>query len=490
MRLNSLLGARKPEAVSSSGDPEVSGITCDSTRVKPGFIFFAVRGQTRDGNQYVQDAIDRGAVAVISDRPANFGRDAIVYIRVRDVALNLAEIACAFYGHPSRKLKMIGITGTNGKTAIAFMVRNILAVAGLKPGLIGTVVYEIGDRVIPAVRTTPEAPVLQALMAKMVAAGCKSAVMEVSSHALVQKRSWGIDFDVTVFTNLTHDHLDYHGTVQNYFQAKSILFKKMSRKRKPAFAVINLDDTWGQELFRMKNIDAEKISYGITDPKAMVHAERVELGPHGSVVGISSPWGKVELNLKLLGRFNVSNALATFAACAALGVDTAIIARVLSDVVVVPGRLEEVPTGRDFQVFVDYAHTADALQNVLTTLREICAHRLLVVFGCGGNRDKKKRPLMGEVVVRLADYAIITSDNPRGEEPVEIIDQIKAGFGTSSRYETIEDRRKAISRILAVAEKGDIILIAGKGHENYQEFANTILPFDDRKVVRELLEIK
>lgn len=488
MKLSVLAGILKTPAVSGGLDYDIKGITYDSRQVKAGYLFCALPGQHQDGNQYIQDAIDRGAVAVISEQAAAFSRGQVVFIQVADARAAMAELAAAFYGHPAAALRLVGVTGTNGKTTTAFMIRAALADAGRHPGLIGTVQYEIGDRIIPASRTTPEATDLQNLLAQMVHVGCKSAVMEVSSHALVQKRVGGLDFDVAVFTNLTHDHLDYHHTLDEYFAAKSLLFRQLARRRKKPVAVVNLDDPYGQKLAAVP-LDAEVITYGLQS-QAMVQTVNLRLSSHGSVVDLRSPWGPVALTLKLLGRFNVSNALAALSAGAALGLDPQRVAAVLARLPVVPGRLEEIPTGRGFQVFVDYAHTEDALQNVLNTLREITNQHVIVVFGCGGNRDRKKRPLMAGVADRLADYTVVTSDNPRKENPSAIIAEICAGFPRRDRYEIVADRQEAIFRALSLAEPGDIVLIAGKGHENYQEFANTIIPFDDRQVVRECLGIK
>jgi UDP-N-acetylmuramoyl-L-alanyl-D-glutamate--2,6-diaminopimelate ligase len=489
MKLNVLLERIQPLAMSGVANIDVKGIAYDSRQIKPGFIFCALPGQREDGSRYVQDAIAQGAAVVVSERAAAASRGQAAFIQVRDPRAAVAALAGAFYGDPSRKLQLVGITGTNGKTTTAFMARDILRAAGRKPGLIGTVEYEIGERIIPAGRTTPEAADLQKMLAEMVHVGCQSAPMEVSSHALVQKRVWGIEFAVAVFTNLTHDHLDYHLTVPQYFEAKALLFQGLARQQKKASAVINLDDPWGAKLTHWPGVEVPVITYG-TQSEAMVRASRIQVSAAGSEVEVQSPWGPATLKLKLPGRFNVYNALAALAACGVLKIEPAVSAAVLSNISAVPGRLEEIPTGQGFQVFVDYAHTEDALQNVLTTLREFASNRLLVVFGCGGNRDAKKRPLMGGVVARLADYAILTSDNPRKENPSAIITQIRSGMQGANNYEVVEDRYEAIARALTLAEKGDVLLIAGKGHENYQEFANTVIPFDDRQVVRECLGIK
>ncbi|MFA5190849.1 MAG: UDP-N-acetylmuramoyl-L-alanyl-D-glutamate--2,6-diaminopimelate ligase, partial [Verrucomicrobiia bacterium] len=398
------------------------------------------------------------------------------------------RLAAQFHGHPDRRMKVIGITGTNGKTTTAFMVQHILKEAGIKTGLIGTVRYEIGERVIPASRTTPEAVELHEMMAQMVRQNCGAVVMEVSSHSLDQKRVLGIDFDVVVFTNLTQDHLDYHKTMDNYFDAKSILFKSLSSNGKIGMAVINVDDPRGRELVAMP-LKAAKLTYGIEN-EAMVRGRMLAVNCVGLKFEVATPKGEDRISLPLFGRYNVANALGALGACMTLGVKLPTMARALKSLPAVPGRLERVDCGQPFQVFVDYAHTDDALKNMLTTLRESTTKRLLVCFGCGGNRDTRKRELMGRVASQLADFSVLTSDNPRKEEPRAIISQIEEGFsdaGSAGKYEVVEDRREAISRVLAMAEEGDIVVIAGKGHETYQEFADTVISFDDREVAREYL---
>lgn len=486
MRLDKLLEVVTPESVVGTIRAEITGISHDSRRVRPGHLFVALRGRNHDGVRFVDEALRRGAAAILCESPLGLPpQSAVAIIRVADARRALALAACAFHGHPSRVLCVAGITGTNGKTTTSFLLRAILERAGRSTGLIGTIQYLVGPRVIPASRTTPESSDLQELLAEMVRVGCSAAVMEVSSHALAQRRVEGIAFDAAVFTNLTHDHLDFHGTEEAYFQAKTLLFRDLGREKR-AFALINRDDPWGERLWGLPEVGGVRLSYG-EQPAVDVRAEDVSVHPAGSSFRVRSPWGNIPIRLKLLGRFNVSNALAAFAAGCALGVTPEQAAAALENVVSVPGRLEPVPTNRGFQVYVDYAHTHDALQNVLTTLRELTARHLIVVFGCGGERDTRKRPLMGATATRLADYAVITSDNPRREPPTEILAQIVAGIEQSGRHEVIEDRREAIGRALRLAGPGDVVLVAGKGHENYQEFANTVVPFDDRQVVRECL---
>ena len=485
MRLEYLSKIIQPLTIRGPQGLDIEGIAYDSRQVRPGYLFVTLRGRHREGRDFIEDAIHRGAVAVVG-QSEEVSRRGVTTICVEDSRRALAEIACAFYGEPSHSLQVIGITGTNGKSTTAFMCRDILKAAGRTPGLIGTIRYEIGERSIPASRTTPEASDLQCMLDQMLRVGCKSAVLEVSSHGLDQKRVWGIDFDVGVFTNLTRDHLDYHKTLDQYFGAKTLLFRGLGQRGKSASAVINIDDPWGVQLANTGGFNARRITFG-THPGAVIRAGEIRLTPHGSVFDFTTPWGGGQVRLKLLGRFNISNALAAVGACGALAVDPKLIADALSEMVCVPGRLEPIRNSREISIFVDYAHTPDALANALRTLREVTDKRVLVVFGCGGNRDRGKRPIMGAAAATLADYSIVTSDNPRGEDPAAILAEITAGFGACANFEVEEDREKAIAKALALARPGDTVLIAGKGHENVQEFANTIVPFDDRDVVKRLL---
>lgn len=486
MRLEYITRMVQPLTVKGPQNCEIEGIAYDSRQVRPGWLFVALHGHKQDGTDYIADAVSRGAVAVLSDSDCWSGRN-VAMIVVHDTRQAMAEVASAFYEEPSRHLQMIGITGTNGKTTTSFLARDILRAADRSPGLIGTIRYEIGQRVIPAGRTTPESPDIQGMLDRMLKAGCRSAVMEVTSHGLDQKRVWGVDFDVGVFTNLTQDHLDYHHTMERYFAAKTLLFRALGQMEKRAHAVINIDDPWGMQLANTNGFTARLITYG-THPSAMVMAEDVQVSAVGSTFRVVTPWGAAPVRLNLPGAFNVSNALAAAASCGVLGVDVHLIADVLGRAETVPGRMERIPSDRGFNVYVDYAHTPDALTNALTTLRALTKGRLIVVFGCGGNRDRGKRPIMGAAAARLADHAVVTSDNPRGEDPAAIIGEITAGMPAGSAFDTEVDREKAIFKALTMAGAGDTVLLAGKGHENYQEFENTVVPFDDREVVRRLLQ--
>ena len=487
MKLETLIRVLRPLAVQGDLQRDIESLAYDSRQVRPGALFVALPGQRCDGCDFIQDALRRGAVAVVGESVPAAGSTPL--IRVADARRALAELACAFYGSASSKLFLVGVTGTNGKSTVAFMIRDLLRAAGLTPGLIGTIRYEIGERSIPAGRTTPEAPDLQAMLDQMHRAGCRSAVMEVSSHGLDQKRVWGIDFDVGVFTNLTQDHLDYHQTMQRYYAAKAELFKELGQAEKRADAVINLDDPWGMHLTQSGVIRVALTTFGL-HPQAQVRAENLTLNQAGSSFEAVTPWGSARMKLALLGRFNVSNALAATAVGGLVGLAPRQIAEVLAELSVVPGRLERIPNDRDVNVFVDYAHTPDALSNTLRTLREFTPGRLILVFGCGGNRDRGKRPLMGAVAAALADITILTSDNPRQEDPAQILAEITPGFGDIGRYEIEDNREEAIRKALSRARAFDTVLIAGKGHETFQEIGNTSLPFDDRDVVRRLLNEK
>lgn len=471
-------------------DREVAGITYDSRRVTPGMVFVAIPGQHVDGHEFVGTAVERGASAVICERskliPARVTR-----IQVADVREAMACAARSYYENPSSKLKVIGVTGTNGKTTVAFMIKAVLEASDIKAGLIGTVRYEIGDRVIPAQRTTPESIEVQQMLSQMLKADCRACVMEVSSHALDQKRVNGVEFDVGIFTNLTRDHLDYHGTMENYFAAKKRLFTSLEKGTKRGAAVINIDDSFGARLADETRGVEVQLTYGFGE-KSHLRATKIDLNADGSRFVVEAPERKFAIRLPLIGRHNIYNALAAVGACLALKIEVVKIQAALNALVPVPGRLEMVSAGQPFGVFVDYAHTDDALRNVLTTLREITKGRVLLAFGCGGNRDAGKRAKMGRIAGELADYTVITSDNPRREAPAKIAAQIEDGYkGTRADAFEIElDRARAIQQIIARAEPGDSVLIAGKGHETYQEFEDTVVPFDDRIHAHEALEMR
>jgi UDP-N-acetylmuramoyl-L-alanyl-D-glutamate--2,6-diaminopimelate ligase len=486
MQLKTLAAAIPVRQVIGKLDRPVESIAYDSRRVQKNGLFVAMRGENRDGHEFIGQAIEKGASVIVAEREEKHSRATCLV--VENARSALADLSATFYGQPAQRLKLAAVTGTNGKTTITFLIKHICEKAGLRCGLIGTVRYEIGERVLPASRTTPQSLDLQELLAQMVNAGCRAAAMEVSSHALAQERTRGLEWNVAIFTNLTQDHLDFHGTMESYFESKSKLFSQLGqqqKKRKPV-AVVNIDDRHGEQLLQRIGKKVAVITYGMgvrADFRASNY--RVEFG--GTSYQLDARGKSYLVRVPLIGRFNVLNSVAALAAANALGVDLREAILSLGKSSQVPGRLELVRAKRQFQVFVDYAHTPDALRNVLKTLRELGPNRLIVVFGCGGDRDRKKRPLMGEIADRHADYAILTSDNPRKEDPNSIITEIEKGF-RSTHYEKLVDRAEAIGRAIALVQPRDIVLIAGKGHENYQEFADHTVPFDDIQVARRAIE--
>ncbi|HYY35829.1 MAG TPA: UDP-N-acetylmuramoyl-L-alanyl-D-glutamate--2,6-diaminopimelate ligase [Candidatus Binatia bacterium] len=486
MQLKTLLNATPVRQVIGTLDRTVESIAYDSRRVQRNGMFVALRGEKSDGHEFIGQAIEKGASIIVAEREEQNPRATTLVVENTRTAL--ADFAATFYGHPARKLKLAAITGTNGKTTTTFLIKHICENAGLRCGLIGTVRYEIGERMLPAIRTTPESLDLQELLAQIVNAGCKAAAMEVSSHALAQDRTRGIEWNVAVFTNLTQDHLDFHGTMKSYFESKSKLFTGLAnqkKKRKPV-AIVNIDDRYGEQLLDKIDKRTAVITYGM-GLRAEFRASNYRVESSGTSYQLDARGRSYLVRVPLIGRFNVTNSVAALAAANALGINLRDAVFSLGKSPQVPGRLELVPAKRQFQVFVDYAHTPDALGNVLKTLRELEPQRLIAVFGCGGNRDRQKRPLMAEIVDRHADYAIITSDNPRKENPETIIAEIEKGF-RSTHYEKIVDRTQAINRAVELARPHDIVLIAGKGHENYQEFADHTIPFDDIQVARRAIE--
>ena len=486
MLLKTLLPSLSSRAVVGSTDRAVESIAYDSRRVQKNGLFVALRGEKSDGHQFIDQAIEKGAAVIVAERPAQQGP--ATWVQVDDTRLALADLAAAFYGWPARRLKLAAVTGTNGKTTTTFLIKHICEKAGMRCGLIGTVRYEIGERVLPAVRTTPFALELQELLAQISNAGCKAAAMEVSSHALAQERTRGLEWDVAVFTNLTQDHLDFHGTMENYFDAKAKLFTELSAQahKKKAVAVINIDDRYGEKLIGRLGQDVPITTYGMS-ARADFRASNYRPEFAGSSYQLDARGKSYLVRVPLIGRFNVANSLAALAAANSLGISLRDAIQSLAKSPQVPGRLEAVAAKRQFQVFVDYAHTPDALLNVLKTCRELSPRKLIVVFGCGGDRDRQKRPLMARAADENADFSIITSDNPRKEDPDAIIAEVEKGF-RSERYEKITERAAAIARAISLAQPRDIVVIAGKGHEAYQEFADHTVPFDDLQVARRALE--
>jgi UDP-N-acetylmuramoyl-L-alanyl-D-glutamate--2,6-diaminopimelate ligase len=454
MQLERVIEALAPKAVVGRAPVELTDLAYDAEAVRPGSLFFCVPGSRRDGHEFAGDAVARGAVALVVERPLEL---AVPQLVVDDARRAMADAADAFFGRPTERLDVAGVTGTNGKTTTAHLLHAVLAAAGRRPGLIGTVETRVGDETRPAVRTTPEAIDLQRTFREMLDAGNLSCAMEATSHGSELHRLDHVRFRVLVFTNLTQDHLDFHGTIERYYDAKRRLFS-------PGMpAAVNVGDEYGRQL-------AEELPHALT----YGFADDAAVGPDALA----------DIELRLRGRFNVENALGALAAARLLGIDDGTAKRALASVVAVPGRFEEVDEGQPFTVLVDYAHTPDALENVLLAARDL-GGRLLCVFGAGGDRDREKRPVMGRIAAEHADVVIVTSDNPRSERPEAIIDEIVAGGDGGLEVEP--DRRRAIERALEEARPGDVVVIAGKGHEQGQEIAGRKLPFDDRDVAREAL---
>lgn len=464
-------------------DLEVKGVTGDSRGVRPGDLFVAIRGAKSDGLSHVPDAVRRGAVAVVSDRPAPAGAG-VPWLSVAAPRRALALLAARFNGDPAEKLVLAGVTGTNGKTSTTTLLEAILARRYGKAGFLGTVGYRTPRRAVEADRTTPEAPVIQALLAEMVADGAKAAALEVSSHALALDRVEGCRFDVVVFTNLTRDHLDFHGDMETYYLAKKRLFEL----RKPgAFGVVNADDAYGRRL--LAEVVPPLASFSGSGGAAEFRAESARCDLSGVAFEFVSPGGRVALSSPLLGRFQLANLAAAAAAALCLSIPAADIAAAIASVTVVPGRLERVDAGQSYPILVDYAHTPDALERLLQAVRELTDRKILLVFGCGGDRDRGKRAPMGEIAGRLADIAIATSDNPRTEDPEAILREIETGLAASgaTKYLKISDRREAIRQAIELANPGTVVVIAGKGHEKTQVIGAVESPFDDRKVAAEFV---
>jgi UDP-N-acetylmuramoyl-L-alanyl-D-glutamate--2,6-diaminopimelate ligase len=466
----------------------VRGLTDDSRRVIAGGCFVAVRGLRSDGHRFIPQAVERGARAVVAEPPDPMPGESVGRILVPDTRRALPRLADAYFGHPSRALTVVGITGTNGKTTTSYLCEALLRARGLETGLVGTIQYVVRGQARDAGQTTPEALELQGLLAEMVAAGVGGVAMEVSSHALALHRVDGVAFDVAVFTNLTQDHLDFHGTMQAYAAAKARLFFELlsTGGKRGATAVLNADDPVGAEW--AATFPGRVLTFGL-GPGHAIRPLQHESGLEGIRLLATTPGGSVRLVSPLIGEHNVMNLLGAVGVGVALGLDPPAIASALASVTHVPGRFERVEAGQSFLVVVDYAHTPDALQRVLETARRLTPGRLGVVFGAGGDRDRGKRPLMGGIAARLADRVWLTSDNPRSEDPPAIIEEIAVGVAPppSGGYSRHPDRREAIHQALGWARAGDTVVLAGKGHEAYQIIGGQVLPFDDRLVAREFL---
>ncbi|MBI3063677.1 MAG: UDP-N-acetylmuramoyl-L-alanyl-D-glutamate--2,6-diaminopimelate ligase [Deltaproteobacteria bacterium] len=508
MRLKEFLMLADVEEVNGDRNQEVSGLAYDSRKIGAGQIFFAIPGEKADGHDFVSEAVKRGAAAIVCARKA-VEAEGVAFVRVKDVRRVMGQWSAHFYQRPSQKLKLVGVTGTNGKTTVTYLIESMLRAAGIEPGVIGTINYRYCGDEAPAPHTTPESLDLQELMDKMTRAGVKAVTMEVSSHALVQERVCGLDFDVGVFTNLSRDHLDYHRDMNDYFLAKSRLFTdylKASVKRNKA-AVIYADDPRGREL--IAKLDSENLevwSYG-EGRQWDIYPLNVERDVGGLRGRIHAKKRTVEFASPLIGAANLQNIMAAVGVGLALGLDTDAVAQGIGQLRAVPGRLEKVANDLGVTILVDYAHTPDALEKVLGAVRPVTPGKLITVFGCGGDRDRGKRPLMGEIAARLSDVVIVTSDNPRTEDPLAIVNEVEAGVQKTGlkkfqvlKRETLDsgpetergycveaDRRAAIRIALGSAKPGDSVLIAGKGHEDYQILGTKKIHFDDREVAREEL---
>ncbi|HEY6953145.1 MAG TPA: UDP-N-acetylmuramoyl-L-alanyl-D-glutamate--2,6-diaminopimelate ligase [Bacteroidota bacterium] len=471
-------------------DVEVNRIQYDSRKVGANDCFIAIRGTGADGHTYVNAAIERGAKVVVLEDDATlpdsyFMHAGVVKVIVPDSRKALATMSANFFGHPSKKMKLVGVTGTNGKTTTTHLVRSVLETAGFKTGLIGTIEYRIGGEVFPATHTTPESLELNEMFSTMVNKGCTAVTMEVSSHALHQSRVSGLDFDAAVFTNLTQDHLDYHGTMEAYFEAKKILFDGL---KPSAFAITNADDVHGGEI--AASTAALKMTYS-TRQHADVEARNISLGIGGTVFDVVYGNQTTTISSPLVGQFNVYNMLGAFSAGTALGIPTETIRRGIENVHSVRGRFEKISSPQGWTAIIDYAHTPDALEKCLRTIHDVLPAknrgRIITVFGAGGDRDRAKRPLMGAIAGELSDIAVVTSDNPRTENPETILDEVLRGFPKGSQFMREVDRRSAIHKAVQLAKPGDVVLIAGKGHEDYQVIGTRKVHFSDREVVEEIV---
>ena len=491
-RLDALFQGLTMRRCKTDAKRRVVGLCTDSRRASPGVVFFALNGLRTDGNSYLEEAVNRGAVAIVSERPPEANQNgwaryrSITYLQVKDSRAVLAEVARRFYGQPQEALDITAVTGTNGKTTVAYLVKHLLSSAEERVGMLGTIQYDLGRRTLPAYRTTPDAVDLYGMLAQMRDTGCHRTVMEVSSHAIAQQRVEGLGFKVAAFLNLTRDHLDYHDTLENYFATKSRIFTGIVGPL-PEIAVIHGDDTYGQRLATMLPGDVKVICFGEGSGCAM-RATDLRLDANGVRFTLGSPEGVFSVHSHLPGRYNISNIMAALTIAYAQGGNLGECIERLASFPGVPGRMERVDAGQAFSVFVDYAHTDDALTNALTMLRAITPGRLLVVFGCGGNRDREKRPLMTQAALNGADYCWATADNPRSEAVSAIFDDMRQGMLDLDRICFVEDRRRAIFLALEAAQEGDCVLIAGKGHETFQEFNGSVIPFDDRLTARQMLE--
>lgn len=457
-------------------DLEIKGITCDSRRVEEGFLFFCIDGVTSDGHAFAESAIKSGAAAIVCQRDLGLKNQ----ILVENSRIAFAIASANWFGNPSRRMKMVGVTGTNGKTSVTYMLKAILEKAGHKVGLVGTIQHLIGDEMVESKNTTPDAYELQRLLCEMEKAGCDYVVMEASSHALHQGRNFGIHYDAAMFTNLTQDHLDYHENMENYAAAKRILFENCD------CAIINYDDPAGAGM--VDGLDCNVVTYSTKSDNATYSAKNIIIKADGSLFDLVGYELILRLKMKVGGKFTINNAMCAAACAMQLGIENKTIVDALNELGGIKGRAEAMDLGKDWTIIIDYAHTPDGLKNILSTFRDVEKNRLVALFGCGGDRDRTKRPIMGEIAAAYADFVIVTSDNPRSEDPDAIIADILEGMQTTKTpYKVITNRAEAIKYAIKNAMPGDIIVLAGKGHETYQILKDGTIHFDEREVVREVL---
>jgi UDP-N-acetylmuramoyl-L-alanyl-D-glutamate--2,6-diaminopimelate ligase len=484
MKLHTLISYLQPYKTYSGDNPDISSIENDSRNIQKGSLFICIKGFNVDGHDYAALAVQNGAAAIIAEKEMILPVPVIV---VPDSKRAMAVLADAYFDQPSKKLQLIGITGTNGKTTISHLIEKIISDSGEKTGLIGTMYTKIGSKEYEVKNTTPDSLTLQKIFKQMVDEGVSSTVMEVSSHALDEGRIHGCDFNIAVFSNLTQDHLDYHKTMEAYKNAKGLLFSQLGScfsHNPPKFAVLNNDDEASKSYIRATA--AHILTYGI-DQNADIQAVNIQMTSTGTTFQLLSPFGVYNVSMQLIGKFSVYNVLASIGAGIAAGIPIEHIIQSINRVQGVSGRFETVDAGQDFSVIVDYSHTPDSLKNALTTVKQFAKKKVFVIVGCGGDRDRSKRPLMAEIACRYSTDPIFTSDNPRSEDPMRILKDMEEGV-VGYQYKTIIDRKKAIQFAVKAASKGDVILIAGKGHETYQLIGNQIIHFDDRKVAKEAIE--
>ncbi len=476
LAFENLLSELTYEKLAGDRSIQIHSIRYDSREMKPGDAFVAISGYKQDGHDFIQSAIAKGASVIIAEKDGDFSPG--LKVIVKDSRLALAQLAGEFYQHPSRLLKTIGVTGTNGKTTVSYWLKSILQSAGMSTGLIGTVKYFIGDRSFSAARTTPESLDLQALLSRMVEEKIQSVVMEVSSHALTLKRVQGIQFDIAVFTNLTHEHLDFHKRLDTYRDAKGILFENLSPM---SFAILNQDDPVSSHY--AKKTSAQKCFYSIKGNTAEFSVNRAEFKPSGTRAVFQTPQGEQEYHLQPPGDFNLSNFAAVLAAAQKLGLNYEQIKTGAEGFAGAPGRMEKIDLGQKFNLWIDYAHTPDGMERVLATVKSFTSGRLICLFGCGGDRDKEKRPQMGSIAERYCDLAIVSSDNPRNEEPLKIAEEVLSGINDKRKIKVILDRKEALEEALKLCQPKDTLIVTGKGHENYQEVKGKKYSFHEREIL-------